>query len=183
MSVSAHGQGGAARRRRLPRIASLVAAAILASSAATAKQPNLVWKPGARPADERATRAWSKAIQRAVRKRWLLEIPDEAKAGVRGAVMLRFCILADGTIAHLEVVARKGPASFDEAALRAITTLSPLPPPPPFADGDGLRISYTFFYNVEGDLAEDWQKRATENAETIPKADCPGREQVTLEAP
>lgn len=119
-------------------------------------------------------REWSKVIRAAIRERWFELIPPEAKAGEKGAVMLRFCVLSDGRIDGIEILAREGPASFDAVVLMALSAASPLAPPPPGKVKDGLQIRYTFHYNLSKPLADHWRARARWRMRKRPKMSCPG---------
>jgi TonB family protein len=155
-------------------LALVMASPAWARSAKAERRASAMSDDGSDLPESPSYRAWGKVIRVAIREKWLELIPPEAKAGEKGAVMLRFCVLSDGRIDGIEVLAREGPASFDAVVLMALSAASPLAPPPPGKVENGLRLTYTFHYNLNAALADHWRARAKWRTRKRPKVSCPG---------
>jgi TonB family protein len=83
-----------------------------------------------------------------VRGYWLALIPETARLGKRGKVVLVFTITKNGTIANLRMVANSGSDPLDRAASGAISVSNPFAQLPAGFDGDHLDLQFTFLYNI-----------------------------------
>jgi TonB family protein len=82
-----------------------------------------------------------------VRVKWYAEIPDVAKLGQKGRVVLIFTVLRDGTIQNLCIVAASGTQALDEAATTAVQSASPFAQLPTGFSDDQIVVQYAFLYN------------------------------------
>jgi TonB family protein len=81
-----------------------------------------------------------------VKRHWLLVIPDSARTGRRGMVVLKFAIDSHGAVPQLEFTAPTG-TDFDRAAIAGISASVPFPPFPAGFHGDQIRLQMAFAYN------------------------------------
>jgi hypothetical protein len=91
-----------------------------------------------------------------VRRSWYSVIPESARLGDRGRVILQFKILREGFVPKGEpallVTSGKGP--LDLAAISAIRTSSPFEPLPPAFSGPYIELRFIFLYNLPLDYAQ-----------------------------
>jgi TonB family protein len=83
-----------------------------------------------------------------VRVNWYSLIPEIARLGKRGKVVIIFTITKNGTIANLRQAANSGTEALDRAAYGAITASNPFAQLPVNFDGDHLDLQFTFLYNI-----------------------------------
>jgi TonB family protein len=83
-----------------------------------------------------------------VRTNWYTLIPEIARLGKRGKVVLIFTITKNGTIANLRQVANSGTQALDNAAVGSIQLSNPFAQLPNNFDGDHLDLQFTFLYNI-----------------------------------
>lgn len=83
-----------------------------------------------------------------VRFNWYSLIPEAARLGRRGRVVLIFTIIKSGNVQELRMVANSGADSLDRAALGSIQASNPFPQLPQNFDGDNLVLQFTFLYNL-----------------------------------
>jgi len=83
-----------------------------------------------------------------VRVNWYTLIPEIARLGKRGKVVIIFTITKNGTIANLRLAANSGADPLDKAAYGAITASNPFAQLPANFDGDHLDLQFTFLYNI-----------------------------------
>jgi TonB family protein len=85
-----------------------------------------------------------------VRRNWYTLMPESARLGDRGRVVLRFRILRDGEVASgepiLELSSGKDP--LDRAAVGAITLSNPFEPLPQAFTGPYIELRFIFLYNL-----------------------------------
>ena len=81
-----------------------------------------------------------------VKRHWLSVIPDSARMGRRGIVVLKFAIDRHGAVPQLEFTSPTG-TDFDRAAIAGISASVPFPPFPPGFGGDQVRLQMAFAYN------------------------------------
>ncbi len=81
-----------------------------------------------------------------VKRHWLSVIPDSARAGRRGIVVLRFAIDRHGAVPQVEFTSPTG-TDFDRAAIAGISASVPFPPFPAGFNGDQIRLQMAFAYN------------------------------------
>jgi len=67
---------------------------------------------------------------------------------VKGLVAIHFVIRRDGTIEAADIVSSSGSSSFDIAAMKAVSSASPLPPLPADFPGDHEGVTVAFRYNM-----------------------------------
>ena len=84
---------------------------------------------------------------RAVNRKWQDGIPESARQGKLGEVLIRFRVLRDGAVESPAVVGSSGHLELDDAALSAISSASPLGPPPAGFDGPFVEFEFRFRYN------------------------------------
>jgi TonB family protein len=83
----------------------------------------------------------------AVRRNWLAVIPESARLGRRGRVLVQFIIDKRGGIPKLVIAESSGAAALDRAAVAGISASSPLPPLPSGFTGSEIRLQLAFAYN------------------------------------
>jgi TonB family protein len=83
-----------------------------------------------------------------VRLNWYSLIPEVARLGRKGRVVIIFTITRTGAITDLRVVANSGTDPLDRAATGSITASNPFPTLPPNFDGDHIVLQFTFLYNL-----------------------------------
>jgi protein TonB len=83
----------------------------------------------------------------AVRSNWLAVIPESARLGRRGRVLVQFIIDKRGGIPKLVIAESSGAAALDRAAVAGISASSPLPPLPSGFSGNEIRLQLAFAYN------------------------------------
>ncbi|HUA86553.1 MAG TPA: TonB family protein [Bryobacteraceae bacterium] len=84
----------------------------------------------------------------AVRRNWLAIIPESARMGRRGRVLIQFAIDRQGGVPKLVIAEGTGMESLDRAAVAAISASYPFPPLPTEYKGDEIRLQLAFAYNV-----------------------------------
>ncbi len=84
----------------------------------------------------------------AVRRNWLAILPESARMGRRGRVLVQFAIDRSGGIPKLVIAEGAGTEAFDRAAVAAISASIPLPPLPADYKGDQIRLQFAFSYNM-----------------------------------
>ena len=82
-----------------------------------------------------------------VKKNWMAVIPDSARLGRKGVVVLRFVIDRQGAVPSLEFTTPSG-TDFDRAAVAGISASVPFPPLPAEYQGDQIRLQMAFAYNM-----------------------------------
>jgi TonB family protein len=83
-----------------------------------------------------------------VRRNWLAVIPESARLGRRGRVVIQFAVARDGRIPKLVIATPSGTEALDRAAVAGISASTPLPPLPPEFKGDQVRLQLSFSYNM-----------------------------------
>jgi len=83
-----------------------------------------------------------------VRYNWYSLIPEIARLGKKGRVVIVFTITANGTIENPRIVANSGADPLDRAAFGSITASNPFAKLPAGFDGDHLDLQFTFLYNI-----------------------------------
>ena len=82
----------------------------------------------------------------AVRANWLAVIPESARLGRKGRVLVQFIIDRRGRIPKLVIAESSGTAAMDRAAVAGISA-SVLPPLPNNFTGEEIRLQLAFGYN------------------------------------
>ncbi|MBI3896011.1 MAG: TonB family protein [Acidobacteria bacterium] len=83
-----------------------------------------------------------------VRRNWYSVIPEIARLGKQGRVVLQFSIFRDGTVPDLTLMAGSGTTSLDSAALASIRLSNPFPALPPEFPGDHILLRFVYLYNL-----------------------------------
>jgi TonB family protein len=84
----------------------------------------------------------------AVRRNWYAVIPESAKLGRGGKVVIQFAIARDGNVPKLVIAMPSGAEPLDRAAVAAISATNPFPPLPGEFKGSQIRLQFAFQYNV-----------------------------------
>ena len=83
-----------------------------------------------------------------VRYNWYSLIPEIARLGKKGKVVVIFTITQNGTIENAHIAANSGTDPLDRAAFGSITASNPFARLPAGFDGDHLDLQFTFLYNI-----------------------------------
>ncbi len=85
-----------------------------------------------------------------VRRNWYAVIPESARLGDRGRVILQFRILRAGDVPLGEpaLIGTSGKQPLDAAAISAIRASSPFEPLPPAFSGPFIELRFIFLYNL-----------------------------------
>ncbi len=83
-----------------------------------------------------------------VKRNWYAVIPEIARLGKQGRVVLEFSIVRNGNVPNLNLAAGSGTDSLDGAALSSIRLSSPFPPLPPEFPGQDIRLRFIYLYNM-----------------------------------
>ena len=86
-------------------------------------------------------------ILAAVRRNWM--IPESARMGQRGRVVVQFAVDRDGKVPKLVIAAPSGAPPLDRAAVAGISASNPFPPLPAEFKGEQIRLQFTFTYNQQ----------------------------------
>ena len=106
-----------------------------------------------------------------VRRNWMAIVPDSARMGRRGLVLIQFSIDRSGGVPKLVIASTSGITAFDRAAVAGISASNPFPPLPAAYKGDQIRLQMAFSYNLPpakalnepevcshaGGLSRDWR--------------------------
>ncbi len=87
-------------------------------------------------------------ILAAVKRNWMAVIPESAKLGRRGRVVIQFIINRDGSVPRLVIASPSGTDALDRAAVAGISATNPFPPLPEEFRGDSIRLQFVFLYNM-----------------------------------
>ena len=88
-------------------------------------------------------------ILASVKRNWTAVIPESAKLGRRGRVVLQFIINRDGSVPKLVIASASGADALDRAAVAGISATNPFPPLPAEFRGDSVRLQFVFLYNMQ----------------------------------
>ncbi len=83
-----------------------------------------------------------------VRVNWYTLIPEIARLGKKGRVVIIFTVTKNGSIDDVRLVANSGTEPLDRAAMGSITASNPFARLPGGFDGDRLVLQFTFLYNI-----------------------------------
>jgi TonB family protein len=84
-----------------------------------------------------------------VRRNWLVIIPESARMGRRGKVLLQFIVDRNGSVPKLVIAMPSGAEALDRAAVAGISASVPFPPLPPEFKGNEVRLQFAFTYNMK----------------------------------
>src|SRR6266571_7452968 len=82
-----------------------------------------------------------------VRTKWYSGMPDSARQGQKGRVVLIFTVLRDGRIQDLRIVSGSGTESLDRAAATAVQSASPFPQLPADFTDNRIVVQFAFLNN------------------------------------
>lgn len=85
----------------------------------------------------------------AVRRNWFAVMPESAKLGRRGRVVIQFAVSKDGSVPKLVIASPSGADALDRAAVAGISASNPFPPLPSEFRGRSVRLQLVFLYNVK----------------------------------
>lgn len=85
-----------------------------------------------------------------VKRNWYAIIPESARLGERGKVVIQFHIQRDGSVplAEPNLVRTSGKEPLDRAAMSAIHASNPFEPLPPAFSGPSIELRFIFLYNL-----------------------------------
>lgn len=83
-----------------------------------------------------------------VRRNWYAVMPEIARLGRPGKVVIQFAIGRDGSVPKLVIVSPSGTEALDRAAVAGISASNPFPPLPSEYRGLQIRLQFTFLYNM-----------------------------------
>jgi TonB family protein len=86
----------------------------------------------------------------AVRRNWYAVIPESARLGRTGRVVIQFAISRDGGVPKLVIASPSGLDALDRAAVASISASNPFPPLPPEFKGGQVRLQLNFNYATTG---------------------------------
>ncbi len=84
----------------------------------------------------------------AVRRNWFAVMPESAKYGRRGRVVIQFAVSRDGSVPKLVIAVPSGAEALDRAAVAGISASNPFPPLPSNFRGESVRLQLVFLYNL-----------------------------------
>jgi TonB family protein len=87
-------------------------------------------------------------ILASVKRNWQSVLPESARLGRRGRVVIQFAISRDGSVPKLVIASPSGTDALDRAAVAGISATNPFPPLPAEFSGDNIRLQFVFLYNV-----------------------------------
>ena len=88
-------------------------------------------------------------ILSSVRRNWFAVMPESARYGRAGKVLIQFAINKDGSVPKLVIAGTSGAEALDRAAVAGISASNPFPPLPSEFKGGQVRLQFTFRYNVQ----------------------------------
>ncbi|MSV35057.1 MAG: energy transducer TonB [Bryobacterales bacterium] len=83
----------------------------------------------------------------AVRVNWMSVIPESARLGRKGRVLVQFIINRRGGVPKLVIAESSGTSAFDRAAVAGISASYPFPELPKNFKGNEIRLQLAFTYN------------------------------------
>ncbi|MBI2819058.1 MAG: TonB family protein [Acidobacteria bacterium] len=84
-----------------------------------------------------------------VQRNWYSVIPEIARLGRKGRVILQFTIRKNGAVESLQLMDGSGTSSMDSAALSSIRLSNPFPPLPPDFPGNDILLRFGYYYNMQ----------------------------------
>jgi len=102
------------------------------------------------PHEEADFKTFEKHLNESVKRKWYLAMPQDAKQGAKGRVVLRLTIQKDGTLLAqaLTVEVSSGKESLDNAAMAAVLLAAPFDRLPDSFHGPNIELRIPFFYNI-----------------------------------
>ena len=84
----------------------------------------------------------------AVRRNWTAVLPESARFGQQGRVVVQFAVNRAGSVPKLVIATPSGTGALDRAAVAGISASVPLPPLPAEYTGSEIRLQLVFSYNM-----------------------------------
>lgn len=84
-----------------------------------------------------------------VKRNWLAIIPESARMGRRGKVLVQFIVDRRGYVPKLVIAMPSGTEAFDKAAVAGVSASTPLPSFPAEFKGTEVRLQFAFTYNMK----------------------------------
>ena len=84
-----------------------------------------------------------------VRRNWLAIIPESARMGRRGKVLLQFIVDRNGYVPKLVIAMPSGAEALDRAAVAGVSASTPFPSLPAEFKGNEVRLQFAFTYNMK----------------------------------
>jgi len=91
------------------------------------------------------------AMMNRVRDNWYMMIPEEARRGEKGRVVVTFTIIRDGKVQGLRLAASSKVQALDRAATAAIEASNPFAALPSDFKGDHIDLALGFLYNIKSE--------------------------------
>ena len=85
-----------------------------------------------------------------VKRNWYAVMPESARLGDRGKVVLQFRIMRNGVVPDAEpvMIGSSGKEPLDRAAASSIRASTPFEPLPPAFSGPYIELRFIFLYNI-----------------------------------
>jgi len=85
-----------------------------------------------------------------VRRNWYSVMPESARLGDKGRVVLQFRIMSSGAVpdSQPQQISSSGKEALDRAAYSSIRSSSPFEPLPPAFSGPFIELRFIFLYNL-----------------------------------
>jgi TonB family protein len=84
-----------------------------------------------------------------IKRNWYAQMPQEAKAGLKGKVVVRFKIQKNGKLARTPMVESNSDSKgLDNAAVSAIRASAPFEHLPEAFKGPNIELRFIFLYNL-----------------------------------
>lgn len=93
-------------------------------------------------------RPYLQQVLQAVKRNWFAVMPESARLGQRGQVVLIFGVNKDGKITKIVFSTESGAQALDRAAVAALSASDPLPRLPVEYRGNSVALQFTFQYNA-----------------------------------
>lgn len=93
-------------------------------------------------------RPYMQQVLAVVRRQWFAIIPQIARTGRQGIVVLQFSVDRGGQVPKLVIANTSGTVAFDQAAVASVSASNPFPPLPAEYKGTEIRLQLAFSYNV-----------------------------------
>jgi TonB family protein len=84
----------------------------------------------------------------AVRRSWFSVMPESARFGRSGRVIIQFAVNRDGQVPKLVIYLPSGAEALDRAAVAGVSGAVPFPPLPAGFKGQDVRLQLVFSYNM-----------------------------------
>lgn len=86
-------------------------------------------------------------LTNSVRAKWYSAMPEAARLGQKGRVVVIFTVVQNGAMQNLRIVANSDTQSLDQAATNAVQSASPYSALPADFTDNHIDVQFTFLYN------------------------------------